>query len=259
MSKTVSFAQAYSDVLGSGFVKDEILQKHVEEHGKIDKILPKSASFFYIIDLATSTYHFLGKQQQNISGIENEELLKLGIEGFLQRVHPEEIGILLNEVYQDFGIWLDEVKDEHSHIDIVFQYNYRFLNGHEKFINMMEHVHPLEVDRDGRTSLILGNVITVDDTQILPIRSSMKVYHKDEVIETLKSKTYGKKQLEQNITQREQDILRNLATGKTSKEIAEQLFISPHTVDTHRRNLLKKMECNSVVELAQIAFQNGLV
>ena len=62
-----------------------------------------------------------------------------------------------------------------------------------------------------------------------------------------------------NITNREQDILRNLSTGKTSKEIAEELFISHHTVDTHRRNLLKKLNCSSVVELTRVAFHGGFL
>ncbi len=259
MLKTGAFAKAYSDVLRSRLVDNVSLQKHVEEYGKIDKILPKSASFFYIIDLAIGKYHFLGKQQKNISGLENEELLKLGVEGFLQRIHPEEVGIIINEVYSDFTIWFDDVKGELNHIDIVYQYNYRFLNGDNDFINIMEHIHVLEIDKDGRASLVLGNVMTINNTQIIPVRSAMKVYRKEEVIETLYAKTYNSEISKYNITKRERDILRNLAAGKTSKQIGEQLFISHNTVDTHRRNLLKKMGCTSVVELTGIAYRNGIM
>ncbi len=79
------------------------------------------------------------------------------------------------------------------------------------------------------------------------------------IIETLFSKTF---RIAQNnlagVTNRELDIMRNLASGKTSKEIGKELYISPHTVDTHRRNLLRKLGCRSVVELAQIAYRNGI-
>ena len=79
MTKQINFAKTYTDVLKSRLVDNIILQKHVEEYEKIDNFLPKSASYFYIVDLAIGKYRFLGKQQQNISGIKNEELLKLGI------------------------------------------------------------------------------------------------------------------------------------------------------------------------------------
>lgn len=51
------------------------------------------------------------------------------------------------------------------------------------------------------------------------------------------------------LSPRELEILELLAKGKTSKEIAENLFISKTTVDTHRRNLLEKTGCRSTSEL----------
>ena len=162
-------------------------------------------------------------------------------------------------MYKDFTIWLTKTKDELNRIDIVFKYNYRFLNGDNVFVNIMEHIHVLEVDKDYRASLLLGNVITTENNQLLPIRSVMEVYRKGEMVETLYAKTYGSAISKYNITKRERDILSNLAAGKTSKQIGEQLFISHNTVDTHRRNLLKKLGCTSVVELAKIAYQNGLL
>jgi len=45
-----------------------------------------------------------------------------------------------------------------------------------------------------------------------------------------------------DLSEREYEIMRLVEQGKTSKEIGEILFISKHTVDTHRRNILKKIE-----------------
>ena len=63
----------------------------------------------------------------------------------------------------------------------------------------------------------------------------------------------------EKITPRELDILRNLAAGKTSKLIGKEFSISPHTVDTHRRRLLKKLKCKTVVDLTRFAYRNGLI
>jgi DNA-binding NarL/FixJ family response regulator len=62
-----------------------------------------------------------------------------------------------------------------------------------------------------------------------------------------------------NLTLREMDITRLIAEGKTSKEIANQLHISQHTVQTHRKNIMRKLKVNSVSELTLYAVNTGLI
>ena len=70
-----------------------------------------------------------------------------------------------------------------------------------------------------------------------------------------------KKSLEQInlLSNQEKKILGLLAQGKHSKEIADMLFTSPHTVDTHRRNLLKKTNCIDTTALITFARNTGLI
>lgn len=58
----------------------------------------------------------------------------------------------------------------------------------------------------------------------------------------------------EKLTQRELEIARLVATGKKNKDIADQLNISPHTIHTHRKNILKKLNVSSAAELASIIF-----
>lgn len=60
------------------------------------------------------------------------------------------------------------------------------------------------------------------------------------------------------LTEREIEILKLVAEGLTNKEIGEKLFISHRTVDTHRTNLMKKLEISNVAGLIRFAFKNGL-
>lgn len=62
-----------------------------------------------------------------------------------------------------------------------------------------------------------------------------------------------------SLTKREQEITRLIAQSKTSKDIAEALFISPLTVDTHRRNIFSKLGINKATELTKYAYENGLM
>ena len=57
-----------------------------------------------------------------------------------------------------------------------------------------------------------------------------------------------------SITSREREILGLLSKGHNSKEISEMLFLSPHTVDYHRRQLLKKTNSRNIAQLIGIAY-----
>jgi DNA-binding NarL/FixJ family response regulator len=60
------------------------------------------------------------------------------------------------------------------------------------------------------------------------------------------------------LTSREAEILQLLSEGKRSKQIADLLNISPKTVDTHRLQIMRKLDLNSVVELTKYAIREGL-
>jgi len=61
------------------------------------------------------------------------------------------------------------------------------------------------------------------------------------------------------LTDRERQILNMIVAGKTNKEIAEALFISPKTVDKHRTSLMNKLEVHSVAQLLARALKDGLI
>jgi len=63
----------------------------------------------------------------------------------------------------------------------------------------------------------------------------------------------------ENLTQREHEVLRALSKGLSNKEIARQLNLSPKTIDSHRTNLLRKMNVNSTAALLVNAIKLGIL
>ena len=61
------------------------------------------------------------------------------------------------------------------------------------------------------------------------------------------------------LTKRELELIPLLAIGKNSSQIAGQLDISTNTIDTHRKNIFRKLEINSMIELVNFAHENNLV
>jgi DNA-binding NarL/FixJ family response regulator len=63
----------------------------------------------------------------------------------------------------------------------------------------------------------------------------------------------------EEVTPRELQILRLIAKGRSRNEIADELFLSPLTVDNHRKALMRKLGIHDRVELARFAIAEGLV
>lgn len=62
-----------------------------------------------------------------------------------------------------------------------------------------------------------------------------------------------------NLTKREIEIIKLIADGLTSQQMADRLFISPRTVETHRANLMKKLSVKNAIELVKKAQQLNLL
>ena len=61
------------------------------------------------------------------------------------------------------------------------------------------------------------------------------------------------------LTRRETEVLQLIANGLTNAEMAIQLFISPTTIDTHRKHLLEKFDARNTATLIKRAVELGLV
>jgi two-component system nitrate/nitrite response regulator NarL len=66
-------------------------------------------------------------------------------------------------------------------------------------------------------------------------------------------------QPEELLTEREREILNLIAKEYSNKQIAEKLFISERTVETHRKNIFRKTNTTSLVGLIKYAFANNLI
>ena len=61
------------------------------------------------------------------------------------------------------------------------------------------------------------------------------------------------------LTQREREVLQLIAEGRSNKEVATALGIGVKTVETHRANLMTKLDLHSVADLVRYAIRNGII
>lgn len=81
----------------------------------------------------------------------------------------------------------------------------------------------------------------------------------DGVYEVILEGTEDNRENEYKLTPREIQIVNLIGLGYTNKEIADKLFISLNTVQTHRKSVLKKTKCSGTAELTNFAFSRGLL
>lgn len=92
--------------------------------------------------------------------------------------------------------------------------------------------------------------------------SHMKNYFHPKINDQIFDYLRGKKATPANtleLSEREVEIIRCVAEGKNSREIAKQLYISEYTVRTHRRNIMHKLRVKTSAELIHLATEKGVI
>ena len=118
----------------------------------------------------------------------------------------------------------------------------------------------------GAKSFLTKNTNSTEFVKALKAVIEGKVYINDDAKKSLfdyicnqeelsDKKSYGGDEL----TCREKDVLALLCDGYRTKEIADKLFISTHTVESHRRNIMLKLNVNNSSKLVKLAMENNLV
>ncbi len=111
---------------------------------------------------------------------------------------------------------------------------------------------------DSSISVVLKHNTKSDIIHALKSISSGEVYW-CEIARSVMKVNVQKERIPDQLTASEKIILREIALGKTTKEIASEKNLSFHTVNTHRRNIYHKLEVNSVNEATRFALQAGLI
>jgi len=133
------------------------------------------------------------------------------------------------------------------------------LNSDIKIIGISNYSQRSYIDdmiQNGASGYLLKNVGKDELIKSIERVFANKKYFSDDIQEMLFQKNENPTI---NITQREKQILNLISEGITSNQIAEKLFISPLTADTHRKNLLIKFEAINTAQLIKKATVMGFL
>jgi len=171
------------------------------------------------------------------------------LEKFMQNNPPDVLILELSLLYLKGIQYLGEIKANHPGTAIVVLSN---------------HISSNEMNTLNKTGINTILYKTAEKHEIIEaIQAAIKgkKYYSPEIVDLL-LETRVKKDIPGEaspLTGSEIDIVVLIARGLTTKEIARQKNISFHTVNTHRKNIFRKLGINNVSELLMVAMKNGII
>lgn len=236
----------YSNIFES--YDNPLLDEHIKKIIELDAYLPYSSTFFCITNTQTLSFEYISKNMSACLGLDPVELKKRGMRYFWSRMHPDEIEFWLKALDELMNFTLNEISvDQRS--SMTYSWNYRFKNGSDDYVNIVQNTTPLEFDFDNKPIIGLAHYTVLHPDIKMQVCASAKLLNSNNEYETKYFNNFSQKLLSDSISNRERDVIRLLVLNYSSKEIGAKLGISPNTVDTHRRNILKKLNISSTGEL----------
>ncbi|WP_431157553.1 LuxR C-terminal-related transcriptional regulator [Winogradskyella poriferorum] len=231
------------------------LETHIRKIIELDKFLPYSSTFFCVTNTQSLSFEYVSKNYFTCTGLSGNELMEKGMRFFWSRIHPDDLESWL-QALNELMVFTMGTIEETDRQNANYTWNYRFKNGKDNYVNIIQNTTPLAFDTNGKPIIGLAHYTVLDSNMKMDVTASAKLLNDKNEYETIYFNTFSQKLLSGGISNRERDIIRLLIQGKSSKEISERLNISPHTVDTHRRNILKKLNISSTGELIGMLRQN---
>lgn len=221
---------------------------HILKLIELDYFLPYNATFYCVTNTVSKSFEYVSKNFTACTGLSRKKMLNEGMEYFWSLMHPDDVNLWIRSLQELMQFTMNELTDEQRK-KMSYTWNYRIKNNNGQYINVIQNTTPLQFDEQNKPIIGLAHYTILDSKIDINICASAKILDEEDEYKTLYFKNMSNELLLDAISNREKDIVRLLLTKNTSEEIADKLNISKHTVDTHRRNILKKLNIESTSEL----------
>ncbi len=223
---------------------------------ELEQLIGRSGCYCFAYDYRSRRFPYVSAGVQRILGYDRRAWQIGGLDALLQAVHPADRHAL-QQVNHRIANELQQCRaDERS--DLSFVYALRLITADGRVLHLSHHVALLQLAPDG-TPLSAFTMVT----DITPFRQRpecrLHVRQRGPEGEVPVRTIPLGPEPETDFTPRECEVLKLVARGLSSREIARRLFISYNTVCTHRKNLLRKADVGCTVELIDVAREMGLV
>lgn len=236
------------------FQPEHLDYQKLENHKQVVNTLANlSNSSVQIFDLNVKKIVFFSDNYAKLLGYSRDEFEALNYAFFEAKIHPEDKHDLALFGLSSLKLFKEFTQDEKLNHKVV--YEFRMLNSNNEYVRMIDQYQMLELDAIGHLWLMMSTLdISPNQDSDTAVKCQIVNFRTGQIIPTVPEK---RPSLE--LTKRELEILQLVKQGYLSKEISSKLFISLHTVNTHRQRILEKLGANNSVEAIIFATKYGLI
>ena len=236
--------------------KKNYKEKWLKKMAFLNSIAAHDNSVLLLHDTSENRFLYMSDKGKVLGGYDPDNFLsEIGMDYSFSNIHPEQRSPALLIQLKIISYGIEHMASAENNVVANMMFQYKKKNG--QYIQLLQKAMAVESDGDGHPLLYLR--FGYDISHLVKPSVGLIINAPDETLIWTYNTT--KKCLEQVnlLSAQEKKILGLLAEGRHSKEIADMLFSSPHTVDTHRRNLLKKTNCFDSTALITFAKMTGLI
>ncbi|HET6767746.1 MAG TPA: LuxR C-terminal-related transcriptional regulator [Chitinophagaceae bacterium] len=265
LAKSYSYQQ-YLDLIAdsSGKKMQEESSLIIDRFSVSQDIPSRFAPVTFLVDFATKKYIYVDEACFNLFGYTAGWMMEYGLGEYLKTWHPADYDIINEKVFIDNIDFLKTLPKE-KYADIVFSYNYRVLNPKGEYVTLLQRFSYIPGETPGFPLGMVGVAFNIthfkNDLSIVHTIEESRQLDNGIIDEILFKKIHPIPESGdlQPISRREIEILKHMAAGFSSKQIADNLNISINTINNHRKSMLSKTRCNSSAELMNYAVKHGLL
>lgn len=253
---TRTIKEAYKEIFKSH--DNPSLEKHIEKIIELDAFMPYNSTFFCITNTQNLAFEYISKNLTACLGMDREELKTKGMKYLWSKMHPDDLEVWLEALNELMTFTLNEIPVSERN-KMSYTWNYRLKNSKDEYVNVIQNTTPLEFDNNNKPIIGLAHYTVLSNHIEMQVCASAKILNDNNEYETVYFNNFSQKLLSDGISNRERDIIRLLVLNYSSKEIAKRLNITANTVDTHRRNILKKLKVSSTGEIIGMLKNNKIL
>lgn len=219
---------------------------------KIDDVL-------FIIDFRIPKFIYLSPNTSYVHGYEKEEILALGPVNFYNLIHPDDHEIIMKEVFTDITKFISQ-NSELDSTSLNISYNYRLKQKNDTYRFLMNSFSYMILGEGFFPLVIIGTVSDISDLYTRKgLFCQIKYKNSKGANEKLFERFYPFREMNEtsNLTKKELEVLKYVHDGYSSKEIAHKTNRSTETINVHRKNIIKKLEVNSITDAIVLAKDNN--
>ena len=228
-----------------------ILARHVSVLEQLDAMTTGAISVF---DLCRRQHVYSGSRFASTFGWDMAEYARVGAGYGDARMHPDDLALMMRAGLQFLAQTLARPPEQRK--DFKMFAEYRTLGAQRSYVRVIEQQSVLELDPDGNAWLALSVLdLAPESDPEGPFRCRLLNWRTGDLYSFPPPTESGADLL----TMREREVLQLISKGLVSRQIADVLYISVNTVNTHRQRIIRKLDVSSTTEAIRYALELGII